>query len=307
MEDRQVVTFINAAYGTKLPLDGKVVHVTNESDSDGKRFMDWLYQVNDQEFHMEVQSSEDGSMALRMVEYGFRSALLHGKIMEGNKLKMKFPNPLVFYIRGGLNTPTELTTEFELPPVNLTLYLPIRTLRMIDYTFRQLADEKLIPLLEFYPLKYWSVFGSGNERDAFLDEIKEVPKILEDLLDSGWIDEEQKHDILLTFKNIAQQTIQRTKITTLKGDIQAMAAIEDMDSIIVTNIWTTIDRYKKEGETIGEKKANLNAVQVALQGGASLDFAQKMATALGVSKTEFDKIYAAVAKESAADVPVPTT
>jgi hypothetical protein len=64
----------------------------------------------------------------------------------------------------------------------------------MDYTFRQLADEKWIPLLEFYPLKYWSVFGSGNERDAFLDEIKEVPRILEDLLGSGWIDEEQKYD-----------------------------------------------------------------------------------------------------------------
>jgi hypothetical protein len=36
---------------------------------------------------------------------------------------------------------------------------------------------------------------------------------------------------------------------------------------------------------------------VALQCGASLDFAQKMATALGVSKTKFENICADFAKE----------
>jgi hypothetical protein len=60
----------------------------------------------------------------------------------------------------------------------------MRTMRIKDYTFEQLAEKSLIPLLEFYPMKYLTTLGSKKERDTFLSDIKKVPEILENLLEA---------------------------------------------------------------------------------------------------------------------------
>jgi hypothetical protein len=300
--DEQTVMFINSTFGKNFPLDSKVTFLWTESNLENRRLSDLYIKIADSTFHMEIQSGEDGTMVLRMFEYGFRAAMQTISTDGNARMKLTFPDPVVFYLRGGRNTPTELALDVEFPHLGQTITYTVPTIRMIDYTFKQLADERKIPLMPFYPLKYEEAFSNGNERDLFFAELKEVPAILQGLQQNSVITESQQNDILRTFKSLAEQTIRRTKIESLKGDEEAMGAVQEMETFEIESVWATMDLYKKlgreEGIEQGIEQGKYEALTNAVLGVLKLNLPSLTIGAIvknmGVSEEQFNEIKASV-------------
>lgn len=58
-------------------------------------------------YHLECQSTPDGTMEIRMWEYDTQIALLNAEYREG-VLYVDFPDSAVIYLRSNPNTPDEL-------------------------------------------------------------------------------------------------------------------------------------------------------------------------------------------------------
>lgn len=81
---------------------------------------------------MECQSTDDTTMAIRMIEYDFSIALEYAW-KEGRRYCMEFPRSCVLYLRSGRNTPGFLEVEVLFPDGTLHLY-QISAIKMSDYT-----------------------------------------------------------------------------------------------------------------------------------------------------------------------------
>lgn len=56
------------------------------------------------QYHLECQSTTDGSMLIRMYEYDSQIALIEG-VLEGEVLNVHFPQSAILYLRHNSNTP----------------------------------------------------------------------------------------------------------------------------------------------------------------------------------------------------------
>jgi len=159
LSERNLVQFVNAIFGKDFPLDSKVIRLeteSNKTEDDDKvktRRSDIMLDIDGYMFNIEVQSSGDSSMVLRMFEYGYRAALTHNKSVDDNCLELRFPDPVVIYLRSGAQTPTELKIKVIFPNIDHVEY-KIPTKRIGDYTPEVLFDNSLYPIAMFYPMKF---------------------------------------------------------------------------------------------------------------------------------------------------------
>ena len=80
-----VVPLINEVFHTAYPEDVKIVQLRNEHQlEDGEIITDSCLRIGDMLYHIECQSLDDETMAVRMVEYDFAIALEHRKKLMGD-------------------------------------------------------------------------------------------------------------------------------------------------------------------------------------------------------------------------------
>ena len=100
-----VVPLINEVFHTAYPEDVKIVQLRNEHQlEDGEIITDSCLRIGDMLYHIECQSLDDETMAVRMVEYDFAIALEHRKKVDG-RYCVEFPRSCVLYLRSGKRTP----------------------------------------------------------------------------------------------------------------------------------------------------------------------------------------------------------
>jgi hypothetical protein len=86
-----------------------------------------------------------------------------------------------------------------------------------------------------------------------------------------------------------------------------MEAIRNMDTILVRDIRGALKRQGAESKKEGKKEGKMESIATQLRKGVAVDLAQEIAMDMGVTKAEFDKICAMVAKEQGAGTPALTT
>jgi hypothetical protein len=152
--DEDVVAFINSLFGRNYPRDSKVLRLATESHVDGEeKRSDMLLRVGDGMFHVELQSSNDNSIALRVIEYSFRAAVQHGRSLSGDFLELDFPKSVVFYLRSNKNTPKELTVRLRLPDDSVAAFkIPVR--RLNEYTPEELTEASKVVFAPFFPMNF---------------------------------------------------------------------------------------------------------------------------------------------------------
>ena len=71
-----LVPLINEVFHTSYPEDVKIVHLRNEHQlEDGELITDARLLIGDKVYHIECQSTDDATMAIRMFEYDLAIAL----------------------------------------------------------------------------------------------------------------------------------------------------------------------------------------------------------------------------------------
>lgn len=160
-----VIPLINEAFGTIYPPDTRYEQLRNEHQlPDGEIITDSCLRIGNCFYHIECQSTDDKTMAIRMVEYDFHIALGHVE-RDGHRYMMEFPKSCVLYIRYGKNIPDNLEVDVIFPDRSTHTYR-IPTIKVSDYSEDDIIQKNLFLFLPYYILRY----------EKFLKEMENNPE-----------------------------------------------------------------------------------------------------------------------------------
>ena len=159
-------------------------------------------------FHLECQSTQDGSMILRIFEYDTQIALKTSSVVDENILEVTMPTTGILYLRSTLNTPDNMTIKVNSPTgKSLSYEVPIMKLRNYDCDI--ILEKELYFLIPFYLFNFEDDFakieaGDMSVTDSFRQRFSELYDRLKERLEDGRIDVMTHHSIImLTRKAIA--------------------------------------------------------------------------------------------------------
>ena len=165
------VPLINEVFHTSYPQDVPIVQLRNEHQQEnGEIITDSCLKIGGKLYHIECQSVDDTTMAIRMIEYDFSIAVENAQKL-GRRYRIEFPKSCVLYLRSGNNTPDFLEVEMALSDEH-TLLHRIPTIKLEGYTKDSIFEKDLLMLLPFYIMRY--------EKD--IHEMSENPELFQNLL-----------------------------------------------------------------------------------------------------------------------------
>ncbi len=168
-----VIPLINEVFGKQYPDSEPVTALQNEhlEIMEDKVITDSYLKIADKYYHVECQSSPDGTMAIRMIEYDFLIALKHAE-KSGYEYTIDYPHSCVLYLRYTDRTPDFLVVHMKFPDGTVVDYrTPI--IKVNQYDFEKIFQKKLLFFLPYYIMRY----------EAVLKEIEEDEEKLRDFLE----------------------------------------------------------------------------------------------------------------------------
>ncbi len=185
-----IVMLINEFFHTDYAPDEAVIQPRNEHFSvKGEIITDSVFIIRGKVYHIEVQSSDDESMAIRMVEYDFMISLERAEKVNGI-YRMKFPESCVLYIKRTVINEDVLNVSIGFPDGQEVLY-KVPAIPTLSYDLKTIFAKRLYALLPYYILRYEKKNIVEREREQLIQEyeyiVSELEKLLETQSDSGYI------------------------------------------------------------------------------------------------------------------------
>ena len=147
------VPLINEVFHTSYPEDVKITQLRNEhQQKDGEIITDSCLLIGKKMYHIECQSTDDTTMAIRMIEYDFAIAVENAE-KQGRRYRIEFPRSCVLFLRSSGNTPDYLEADVIFPD-GKTHVDSIPAIKMADYTKDHIFEKNLLMLLPFYIMRY---------------------------------------------------------------------------------------------------------------------------------------------------------
>lgn len=147
------VPLINEVFHTSYPEDVKITQLRNEhQQKDGEIITDSCLLIGKKMYHIECQSTDDTTMAIRMIEYDFAIAVENAE-KQGRRYRIEFPRSCVLFLRSSGNTPDYLEADVIFPDGKTHVY-SIPAIKMTDYTKDHIFEKNLLMLLPFYIMRY---------------------------------------------------------------------------------------------------------------------------------------------------------
>lgn len=165
-----LVPLINEVFHTSYLEDVKIVHLRNEHQlEDGELITDARLLIGDKVYHIECQSTDDATMAIRMFEYDLAIAL-ESRRRVGRRFFVEFPRSCVIYLRTTKNTPDVEEVELKLPDGQVCVYR-VPTVKVERYTKDSIFEKNLLMLLPFYVMRYEESAHTIGENTEKLQEL----------------------------------------------------------------------------------------------------------------------------------------
>ncbi len=147
------VPLINEVFHTSYPEDVKITQLRNEhQQKDGEIITDSCLLIGKKMYHIECQSTDDTTMAIRMIEYDVAIAVENAE-KQGRRYRIEFPRSCVLFLRSSGNTPDYLEADVIFPDGKTHVY-SIPAIKMADYTKDHIFEKNLLMLLPFYIMRY---------------------------------------------------------------------------------------------------------------------------------------------------------
>ena len=180
-----VIALINEVFKTKYQNDVEFRQLRNEHmEEEGKIVTDSIFVIGSKTYHIECQSFDDDTMALRMIEYDFAIAL-DNPIKDGRTFEINFPESCVLYLRNTKNTPDVLEVKVNLPGEKSFVY-ECKTIKLANYTSSDIFEKHLLLLLPYYIMNYESqkkaIEEDADKLNALLDEYRNIAKLMQEEL-----------------------------------------------------------------------------------------------------------------------------
>ena len=165
------IPLINEVFHTSYAEDAKIIPLHNEYHGEGGEIItDTVLLLGDKIYHLECQSTDDVTMAIRMIEYDLAIAIEWAEKQE-RRYQVKLPESCVLYLRSNRNIPDYLEVELTFPDEKSCIY-QVPTVKIEDYTKDLIFEKNLLVLLPFYVMRY----------EKSVQELEENPEKLRQLL-----------------------------------------------------------------------------------------------------------------------------
>ena len=235
---KETICLLQNEHFIKMPNGSEQERITDSSFEIIRKETSPELQIQRKRYHIECQSTEDGSMIIRMFEYDVQLAL-ENKEMTADTLTVRFPDSAIVSLRHSKNTPEVMTVKVQTPGGRISYTVPV--LKVKRYTINELFEKKLFFLIPFHIFAYEKDFKE-------LEENKKKLKQLE-----------------AEYASIRE----RLEIACQMGDLNryAKAAILDMSRKVIEHIAVKYKNVAKGvSRTMGGKVLNYEAKDILNRG-----------------------------------------
>lgn len=184
------VALINEVFHADYTEDEVIIQGRNEYHSmDGKVINDAMIRIRDKIYHIECQSTSDGLMVIRMVEYDFKIALEETRNILMDELKKKpeersreplsfrFPKSCMVCVRSGIQKGESLKLQIVMPNEQKVLY-EVPVVQAQSFSKEDMFKKRLLILIPFYVLRYERDIRDG--KNETLDKLEQEYKFIKD-------------------------------------------------------------------------------------------------------------------------------
>lgn len=148
-----LIPLINEAFHTDYSEDEAFKQLRNEhTEAFGKVITDSIIYIRGRTYHIECQSNDDATMAIRMIEYDFAIAIEQA-VKNGRTYEVDFPDSCVLYLRDNITTPDVLNVRVNFPNGQYCNY-EAKVIKLQNYSKDEILRKKLLFLLPFYIIRY---------------------------------------------------------------------------------------------------------------------------------------------------------
>ncbi len=207
--------------GEKVTLFQNELYFTLPNSDQKERITDSNIAIGDDRYHLECQSTMDGTMILRVFEYDSQMALKDSDCTQ-EELTVHFPSTGLIYLRHTSNTPESLKMTIVVPGDSCSYEIPI--LKVKDYTLEEIFEKRLFFLLPFHLFAYEKDFEKYDTDVRKLGELSEhytfLMRKLEVCVTQGLISTYAKSAIIAMMKKVMQALAKKhERITEGLGDV----------------------------------------------------------------------------------------
>ncbi|MBQ9009581.1 MAG: hypothetical protein IJ088_09655 [Clostridia bacterium] len=199
----------------------------------------------ERKFHMECQSTADGTVLLRMARYETGTALDEATYSV-TSIRIKIDDSGIVFLRSTKNTPEVMEVTIEVPQGGSVSYR-IPVVRMQDYSPDLLIQKKLFLLLPFVFFNYEKKLKNAPNDKVLFEEIRNlydsVIETLKEQNDSG---------VLTTYEASTLYDAIKAVFTALGKTNQAEQEVENIMGGRILEF--SADKYYNEGRGEGLKE-----------------------------------------------------
>ena len=216
-------------------------------------------------YHVECQSTEDGSMIVRMFEYDTQLALENREVTAG-ALVVHFPDSAIVALRHTKNTPEVMTVMIRTPGGEVSYAVPV--LKVRQYTVEEIFEKKLYFLIPFHIFVYEKSFKELEENSEKLAKLEEEYTAIVNRLE-----EDRKNGDLNEYEKVTIGESMGGKVLEYEAkDILNRGRAEGYLEGEACGRREGRDEGRAEGEITGMKKAKMQLAVKLLQAGNSVAY-----------------------------------
>ena len=239
-----LIPLINEVFGTDYQLDEEVVQLRNEHQKNKDSITtDSFIRIRNTMYHIECQSVNDHTMAIRMFEYDAMIAIENAVAKEKGIYKVFMPKSCVLYVRANETTPKDHQVAVVFPDGSEHTY-QIPCIRCDEYSVEEIFTKKLLFFLPYYMARYQNLKAADEQKvRQILEEVKDIS----DRLSAVAEDDKKKRLVMDLTKLIVQLSdyIFEKEATVKEG----------VENIMLNKPYMLeSERLHKEGFTQGELK-----------------------------------------------------
>ncbi len=218
-------------------------------------------------YHIECQSTEDGSMIIRMFEYDIQLAL-ENRELTSDTLTVRFPDSAIVSLRHTKNTPEVMTVKVLTPGGKVAYTVPV--LKVKRYTVNELFEKKLFFLIPFHIFAYEKDFKELEQNSEKLKQLAaeyaSIKKRLEISCETGELTEYPKAAILAMSRKVIEHLAVKYNNVREGVSYQMGGKVLDYEAKDILN------RGIQKGEADGIRKAKIQFATKLLKSGSSIQY-----------------------------------
>ena len=273
-DNKELVKFVNKNLGKNYdPENAIVIRLSTESNFKNtdteqkysKRTADAVFSIDDHLYNIEFQTTHDGKMLIRLMEYQFNAMLDKLKSMTlDNKYATKviLPHSIVIQLEKSQNVSNYYRLTYIDGSTGKTLTQKFPILKMWEHSIKDLSENGQHMLLPFKPLEHKK---KNVDVDKFLEDIFDIKERIFNLYNNNIISKNLYEEMYEAHYNITKIIAENyiTKDNPKRKEVDDMfTVIKERPSLVKQYVDKEVAKGIAEGISRGIAQKTLKAFEL---------------------------------------------